>query len=270
MAVARGATVLVPAEVESVNGGPDVGWHIRLSTPAGLANLTAMVIVDAAGRSAPLAARLGARRQRLDRLACGWIEGQDRAEARARRAVTYLEAAMDGWWYTAAAGERRLVAFHTDADLPAAGVARDPARLMDAARRTAELGALLGETGFEPGGSHGFTAAHSAILEPCAGPGWVAAGDAAVSFDPISSQGLLNALVTGLAAAETAYRCLAGASEPSADYAHMVHVLCTRYRRNLLDSYTAVARWPASPFWARRRPGPMPAGFGPPVEDRTA
>ncbi len=40
------------------------------------------------------------------------------------------------------------------------------------------------------------------MLRACAGLAWLAAGDAAISFDPVESRGLLTALVTGLAAAE--------------------------------------------------------------------
>jgi (2Fe-2S) ferredoxin len=35
--------------------------------------------------------------------------------------ATYTEAAPDGWWYTAVLPDRwRIIAFHTDSDLPAA------------------------------------------------------------------------------------------------------------------------------------------------------
>ena len=39
------------------------------------------------------------------------------------------------------------------------------------------------------------------ILSRAAGNGWIAVGDAAMSFDPIASQGLFNALSSALAAA---------------------------------------------------------------------
>jgi len=45
--------------------------------------------------------------------------------------------------------------------------------------------------------------AGSARLDRACGDGWLAIGDAAMSFDPISSHGLLTALSTGLAAGET-------------------------------------------------------------------
>ena len=46
-----------------------------------------------------------------------------------------------------------------------------------------------------------FSDASGSVSEPVAGDGWIACGDAAVSFDPISSQGILNAIRTGAAVA---------------------------------------------------------------------
>ncbi len=43
--------------------------------------------------------------------------------------------------------------------------------------------------------------ASSALLSQAAGDGWIAIGDAAASFDPVTSQGLMNALSTALVAA---------------------------------------------------------------------
>jgi flavin-dependent dehydrogenase len=43
--------------------------------------------------------------------------------------------------------------------------------------------------------------ASSALLSHAAGDGWIAIGDAAASFDPVTSQGLANALSTALVAA---------------------------------------------------------------------
>ena len=43
--------------------------------------------------------------------------------------------------------------------------------------------------------------ASSALLSRAAGAGWIAIGDAAASFDPVTSQGLANALSTALVAA---------------------------------------------------------------------
>jgi flavin-dependent dehydrogenase len=90
------------------------------------------------------------------------------------------------------------------------------------------------------------------VLEPCAGPAWLAAGDAALSFDPLSSQGLLNALFTGLAAAETADGYLSGRNESVTEYVTVVDGIRDAYRGHLAAWYRSETRWPRAPFWCRR------------------
>jgi hypothetical protein len=88
------------------------------------------------------------------------------------------------------------LAFLTDADLPAARIAHQGIGLAVHAADTEEIGTILSECEFAPEQA-GFTAAHSSSLDPCIGDGWLAAGDASMTFDPLSSQGLLHALFTG-------------------------------------------------------------------------
>ena len=100
-----------------------------------------------------------------------------------------------------------MLAFHTDSDLPGARLIADPKNCWNVPPQ------IPNWLEFCPSRTStiehfGFSAAHSARLQPLAGPAWFAAGDAACSFDPLSSQGLLNALYSGLAAAEAADRHL--------------------------------------------------------------
>jgi flavin-dependent dehydrogenase len=111
---------------------------------------------------------------------------------------------------------------------------------------------VLGESGFVADAESGFTAAHSALLEPCVGPAWIAAGDAALSFDPLSSQGLLNALFTGLASAETADRHLNGFRDAFDEYMQTIDGICKAYLSHLKSWYQTETRWPNSAFWRRR------------------
>jgi flavin-dependent dehydrogenase len=48
-----------------------------------------------------------------------------------------------------------------------------------------------------------YLSASGSCLTPAAGVNWLAVGDAALTYDPISSQGIFSALYTGLRAAET-------------------------------------------------------------------
>ncbi|HEV2888119.1 MAG TPA: hypothetical protein VGX49_14500, partial [Jatrophihabitans sp.] len=78
------------------------------------------------------------------------------------------------------------------------------------------------------------------------------AGDAALSFDPLSSQGLLTALFTGRAAAQAIAATLAGSDQAIAGYVRRLDAIRHAYRSNLALYYGFERRWAAEPFWARR------------------
>lgn len=256
VAVARGATLVVPASLAGVERDGD-GWRVTLGRPEGARVLRARVLIDASGRTASLAHRLGARRRVLDRLVCAWVHGRATG-APAQAGLGSIEAVADGWWYSAPLpGGRRMLAFHTDADLPAARGVRSVDGLMAAARTSVETAALLEACGFVADGLAGFTAAHSTALHPAAGPGWFAAGDAVLGFDPLSSQGILNALHTGLAAAEAADRCLSG-EERADGYRQAIGEIEAAYHKHLGAWYALETRWPDRPFWNRRQGRAVP------------
>jgi flavin-dependent dehydrogenase len=245
-AVERGAEIFAPATIEHLERDGDA-WNVRTED----VSFRASILIDAAGRSAPIARRLGAQTRVDDRLVCGWVYGRDRG--RGSRGLTFIEATEHGWWYTAPMpDDRRVLAFHTDADLPAARIARDRDALLQAARVPSELATWLDEAGFIADETSGFTAAHSATLEPCAGDAFLAAGDAALAFDPLSSQGLLNALFTGLAAAETADSHLRGDVTALSRYRETIANIAAAYRRHLSLWYGMEQRWPEAEFWKRR------------------
>jgi hypothetical protein len=130
---------------------------------------------------------------------------------------------------------RRVLAFLTDADLPAARIAHDSVRLIECVDAAREIRAILAESEFVPIGG-GFTAAHSSALEPCGGADWLAAGDASMSFDPVSSQGLLHACFTGLAAAEAADAWIAGDDDAVPRYLQLMNSIQQSYRRRFHGS----------------------------------
>lgn len=246
----RGAALLAPASVHAI-AATDDGWHVTLRMAHGEVAARARIVIDASGRGALLARKLGARRQRLDRLACTWLYGQDQQDT--ETGFSRIEACEHGWWYSAPLPEqRRVLAFHTDADLaPSIGL-RDAAALLDAARALPALGPLLARSGFTTEAQASATTAHSAMLERPAGPGWLTAGDAAISFDPLSSQGIFNALYTGLAAAEAAERMLGGDTAAADGYCQEVAAIGAAYQRHLAYCYGQERRWPNAEFWRRR------------------
>ncbi|WP_052711777.1 NAD(P)/FAD-dependent oxidoreductase [Elstera litoralis] len=117
--------------------------------------------------------------------------------------------------------------------------------------RTKLIGPGLGQ-GAVLLGTHTCSAA-STLISPLAGPGWVAAGDAAYAFEPLSSQGIAKALRSGCFAAYCALDSLNGKAETArARYEALVQGEFTHYRAALARHYGAETRWPEAEFWRRR------------------
>lgn len=217
---------------------------LRLALSDGSA-ITTRFVIDATGRSAAVAARLGARRRHQDRTVAELRHY--RSPAADRRTV--IAAVADGWWYSIGSDSgRRVVGRILDpAGAGSAATAGDSAVRPEPPPGVA---AVLERAEPEPGSRR--IAANSAWLEPFAGTDWAAAGDAALSFDPLSSQGLLTALFTGRSAADAAWSALAGRPDGVDQHAARLAAIAASYRQNLARYYATEQRWPDAPFWAAR------------------
>jgi flavin-dependent dehydrogenase len=248
-AVARGAAVVAPAGVTGAVRGSN-GWRVNLSRHGRPLVVKAQYVVDAGGRAAPVVRLLGSKPRAQDRLVCSWCHGLASGDA----GTTVTIADRCGWWYTAPLPRgRRVVAFHTDADLPIAKGLVGSAAIMNHARGQPDLAAVLDDVGFRPEGAGGYCAAHSSWIEAASGPGWLAVGDAALACDPLSSQGLFNALYSALMAARALRRASAGDTDALTNYQRIIARVVDAYRDHLRAWYSLESRWPTLPFWARRR-----------------
>jgi len=226
-------------------------WRVEALVDGTFRELQSDVLVDATGRSAAPARRLGGSRITHDRLIglVGLISAPVDGDCRDRR--TLIEAVECGWWYSALLPDgRHVAAFMTDADLlPPGSVARGTfwrRWLQEACHTQARLGLV------PPGIALRIVSAGSACLQDVTGPGWLAVGDAALSFDPLSSQGVTWALESGLAAARALDAYLGGDQRATEDYAHRVGIDFAAYLRARGETYAREHRWPNSPFWRRR------------------
>lgn len=239
-AAALGATVLQARATAATRA--EGRWHIGME---GHDPLVADVIIDATGRSAWLARRQGSLPQRDDMLVADarWYT-HDQAEQSAEGAL--VEAAPDGWWYSATLpGQRAVAMFMTDADLREQ--ASYAARLAGAPATAARLAAWR-ETGEAT-----VRAAHSQHSASVVGDGWVAAGDAAAAFDPISSLGIGFSLRSGMEAARVAAALAEQDTSPAVAYGSSLQQIYADYRARLRGIYQREGRWPGAPFWARRQ-----------------
>jgi flavin-dependent dehydrogenase len=253
VAQARGAALLRQTRLLAVGRPHDSTqpWRLDVERMGRPLQLAARCVVDASGRNSSLAKQLGSRRIASGKLVCGWLLGRDRIDA---GGASDLHVEPDGWWYTSPLpGGARLLAFYTDADLPAAAAAHSREGMLARLPGVPGLLSYLEQQGFCADRGHGFCAAHGAVLERACGAGWLAVGDAALSFDPLSAQGLFNALYTGLAGAEAAQRHLQGDQGALPGYQAQLHAIERAYASHLDACYRQEQRWPDRPFWRRRQ-----------------
>jgi flavin-dependent dehydrogenase len=242
-AVEAGATLLAPVPV--AHAGQDGKGVWRLQT--GDVEVSARLLIDATGRAARLLRPWAGAPAVDDRLLCTWLHAPLREEA---ASVTYSQSVEDGWWYSAPLpGGRRLIAFHTDADLARGVAAVD---LAGRALATPGLAALIADADLGEASPARSCAAYGARLASAAGPGWLAVGDAAMCFDPLSSQGLFHALYTGLKGGEAAAALLAGDVDAGTRFAAALEPVWDGYLFHRAIYYGMERRWPDAPFWQRR------------------
>lgn len=210
--------------------------------------IRARFVVDATGPRAAVARALGAKHRFLDRLVVvsGFFDATD---TRDPSQLTLLEADPEGWWYSAALPQARCVAaFASDPDLIRREQLGTPRPFLARIGRTKHLRRRL--QGCRPLPSDLLVrSAPSALLDPAAGGDWLAVGDAASMYDPLSAQGIYKALSDGLRAADA----LAGGPAALAGYAAAVAESFEDFRTNRAYFYGLVDRWPQSAFWRRRR-----------------
>ena len=225
--------------------------------------LCARVLIDATGRRAQVSRSLGARRLLLDRLvgvAMQWA-GVDVAEQR----HLLVETAREGWWYTAPLpsgtqyeADAMIAMLMTDADL-CATLRLTAAEQWQAILQRADATSRRLRGARRTSSPRVHCALSHRLRRDCATSGgpWLAVGDASLAVDPISGSGVLRALRTARAAADTVSAMLdepGTLQESLAAYETARDQECTTYLRERVHYYAAEQRFD-TPFWQRRRVG---------------
>lgn len=143
---------------------------------------------------------------------------------------TLVETAGDGWWYSAAIpGNRMVTAFFCPPAkaekvqwLTEEGWQQLVHQAPQTASRIKAAEAITTVTGQ-------FVAAHSSILERLQGPGWLAIGDAALTYDPIAAHGITMALTSARDAAEAISRHFSGDTKAPEHYEAVLWAAFQRY-----------------------------------------
>lgn len=241
----EGAAVFPTNVSLTVNRTEDGLWRVTADNDT----LTTPWLLDGTGRAGWLSRRLGIRRLRFDALV-GYVALTHPTRPEPDR-TSLVEAAAEGWWYTAALPNgARVVTYFTDAGLPTGRQAANVDGFLKLLAQTRHVRERL--RGGEFINCPQAMAAHTARAACPVGDGWLAAGDAAVSFDPLSSQGLFHALATGLEAGHALNAALDGDTNVLSRYAAGMDAVFDAYQHHRAVYYAQEQRWPTNPFWQRR------------------
>ncbi len=233
--------VLITREVSRVEE-KELEFVVSIS---GGESLKARWLIDASGRSAAFARKLGAVRVRDDRLMAiyAWVQ----PSSRDRDARTLIETCADGWWYSSRLPDSsRLFSLHTDRALVKEGL---DGKWLESLRGTRHLKSLVPRK-FSP--ELHVVEAGGSRLSQFGGKRWLAAGDAALAFDPLSSQGLFNALYSGMKVSELILKELAGeisTEEVVEQYSSRLEEIRAIYLARQTLYYGSEKRWEDSQFW---------------------
>ncbi len=193
-----GAAVLRHHRITAIERTSE-NWLITTQSPDGEVILRATLLVDATGRRALLARHERIRHRAFDsQVAAVAFLHPDSHAAPLHDATTTIEAAEHGWWYAALLPDRRLaVAWFTDPELLAEQSAWRPEAWWNLLRASDLVGNLVASYVYGRPERIDIFSARSSLLTNPTGDGWIAAGDAAAAYDPLSSHGIGSALAGG-------------------------------------------------------------------------
>jgi flavin-dependent dehydrogenase len=159
---------------------------------------------------------------------------------------TCIETTAHGWWYTAPLpGGTAIAMFFTDPVV----YRRDGISIHDqlkAAPFTAQRfeGARLRDSRV--------LRVTSCCRTTLFGCGWLAVGDSASSYDPLSGRGVFKALCHASSATTSIAACLRGETDSMPPYARQVRIEFDEYVRQRRLYYASERRWPEYSFWRER------------------
>jgi flavin-dependent dehydrogenase len=248
-AAAAGVAVHRGARLEGCECDSRGRWHLRARVEGETLGITAGWILDATGQAAWLGRRLGVPRRVTDRLVALVAFATHAAPA---EQFTALEAVPDGWWYAAPLPAGKWVAgYFTDSDLFPHGSAELRRFWCERWRRTRLISGLFPDV--DACGPIRIVSAASRRLDRVAGRGWLAIGDAAQSYDPLSGQGITKALESGMAAAAAIGATRGGDPTALDRFAAGAERESRLYQAQHAKHYAREGRWPDAMFWRRRR-----------------
>lgn len=208
-------------------------------------------LVDASGRNSWLARRLGVQRQ-YDNRQLALIAFMSTNDSFTDRAGL-VETTPNGWWYSAKIPKNRMsLTFLCQPDkkqrelwMQKKGWEQLLAQAPHTRKRALQgVGDLLT--------APKFVAAGDSILTQVYGEQWIAIGDAALTYDPIASHGIMLALVSARDATEVISQYFQGSSNGLVAYQQLMQTSFHYYRQQRQLFYAQEQRFSNAKYWKNK------------------
>lgn len=213
-------------------------------------------VIDATGRNAHFSRSLGIKRTHFDSLISCWLTLPNTS----KNTMSSILSDEFGWWYSAVLPEnKRVISYQTDSDIFDKGIFKNFTSFSKLLNNNKTMNKLV-EHNIDEIDFHGVVSANSTKLNTVIGQQWLALGDAALSFDPLSSQGMFNAMATAMQVSDLLKKVniSSNLNEEKTDYlsnnyTSQIDSIWNHYLKHKDLFYSAETRWKDAVFWKRRQ-----------------
>ena len=227
----------------------DEHWNITLKSDNTSYEIKSKFVIDASGRQSIFARHLGIQRTHFDKLIACWMSLPNTLENQ----MSTISTVENGWWYSAVVPKnKRVIAFQTDSDLLEKSTFKQLTTVLELAKENLQIRVILDQSNIDEIEFHGVTAANSTKLNQVSGQQWVALGDAAISFDPLSSQGMFNAMACAMQLRHLILE-FGFSGELQYHYSSQIESIWNHYLGHKNLFYAQEQRWKNFEFWKRRQ-----------------
>ena len=228
----------------------DCRWKLILNKSGKETIITTPFVVDATGRKAKLARSLGVQRVTYDAL-IGIAAHFKLSDTAPVPRFTYIQAVEHGWWYAAPLNAGMMVTVYmTDAHLADKNM-QQPGGYWEKLKQAPVIRSLFPQQFHPDAAVLQVKSAATGRLKEVYGNNWLAVGDAAFSYDPVSSYGITSALGGGYYAGNAIADHLKGSAEALPAYRYITENAFAGYLPLWKQQYAKENRWPGSAFWQK-------------------
>ena len=243
------------SRIETIDDNFGEIWSLKLRTYKKTRTdfVNANFLVDATGRTSWLSLRQGIRRLAFDNL-CGYVCFHHPRIIGDSDSMTLIESVPDGWWYSALLPKNiRVTSFFTNSNLPIAQYVKAQRGWEKIMEKTKYIRLNIEKYNYYLISGPHVMVSNSSILERVIGQNWLAVGDASVTYDPISSEGILSAINNGIIVADIIAKHLNKKNGGFEDYNKKITTDFCSYLIKRNYYYNLEKRWTNSTFWKQNQ-----------------